>query len=265
LHDHATDPDLAILHVGFNRRDFARSHIPGARFIWYESIAPSNPDASTEVPDPSSLNALLEGAGVSDRSRIVITYSERNLTLAARALWTLELHGLAGRVSILDGGNDAWKAAGHAFTDAPTSAAPGTLTLSLDRSRLATAESILGHLHDASISLLDARLRTQYDGNPDQFRSGHIPGAKSLPSASLIDSLGRLKTPELLREQFGGSEIDTTKPIVAYCGVGQSASVSYLAARRLGFRVSLYDGSFQDWNLLGPEYPIVEPTHPVKH
>jgi thiosulfate/3-mercaptopyruvate sulfurtransferase len=35
--------------------------------------------------------------------------------------------------------------------------------------------------------------------------------------------------------------------VVAYCHIGQYATMALFAARTLGYEVKLYDGAFQDW------------------
>jgi thiosulfate/3-mercaptopyruvate sulfurtransferase len=49
--------------------------------------------------------------------------------------------------------------------------------------------------------------------------------------------------------------------VIAYCHVGQTASVVYVAAQLLGHDVRIYDGSFQDWAKRS-ELPIEMTVHP---
>lgn len=48
---------------------------------------------------------------------------------------------------------------------------------------------------------------------------------------------------------------DAQKEIVAYCFIGQTASVVYMAGRLLGYRMRLYDASLQEWSRR-PELPM---------
>ena len=72
LADHLNDPNLVVIHLAGMRRDYTNGHIPGARFLWFNDVAPSNPDLNTELPTVAKLDSLFESLGVSDNSRVVI-------------------------------------------------------------------------------------------------------------------------------------------------------------------------------------------------
>ena len=50
--------------------------------------------------------------------------------------------------------------------------------------------------------------------------------------------------------------------MIGYCHIGQQATAMLFAARTLGYRVVLYDGSFEDWSRRG--LPIDNPAAPPK-
>jgi thiosulfate/3-mercaptopyruvate sulfurtransferase len=83
-------------------------------------------------------------------------------------------------------------------------------------------------------------------------RAGHIPGARSVPFASMLDEQGRFLPKDALR-----GKLPASGTLVPYCHIGQQATVIYFTARMLGREVRLYDGSFRDW--AGREgYPVVK-------
>jgi thiosulfate/3-mercaptopyruvate sulfurtransferase len=43
--------------------------------------------------------------------------------------------------------------------------------------------------------------------------------------------------------------------VVGYCHIGQQATGMLFAARSLGYKVLLYDGSFEDWTTR-KDYPV---------
>src|SRR5262245_23196163 len=112
LTEHLNDPNVVVLHLATIRRDYTTGHIPGARFVWFNDVAPSNPDLNTELPSVAHLDSLFESLGVSDNSQVVI-YGQTISPLVARVFMTLDYLGAGDRAAVLDGGLTAWKAAGR--------------------------------------------------------------------------------------------------------------------------------------------------------
>jgi thiosulfate/3-mercaptopyruvate sulfurtransferase len=82
----------------------------------------------------------------------------------------------------------------------------------------------------------------------DQGRNGHIPGAASVPWASLYDEeSARLKSADELRAVFAAAGFEPGDTVVGYCHIGQYATAMLFAARSLGYDIRLFDGSFQEW------------------
>ena len=79
------------------------------------------------------------------------------------------------------------------------------------------------------------------------MRSGHMPGAKSLPSG-VFSQNGHLKSLAELRETITNAGIDLEKPVVTSCGSGITAAIITLALHSLGHTDNtLYDGSWSQW------------------
>jgi 3-mercaptopyruvate sulfurtransferase SseA len=57
---------------------------------------------------------------------------------------------------------------------------------------------------------------------------------------------------------FRGSGAADGSTVVVYCMVGLRASYAYLTARRLGYDVKFYDGSWMDWG--SKDLPYVSGT-----
>jgi thiosulfate/3-mercaptopyruvate sulfurtransferase len=95
--------------------------------------------------------------------------------------------------------------------------------------------------------LVDARAPVYYKGIESTFgKSGHIPGAVSIPFSSMVDAL-QLMDRDHVATVFHDAGITADDKIVVYCHVGQQATLVALGARLLGHQVLLYDGAFQDW------------------
>ena len=247
--EHLNDPAMVVLHVASLRRDYNAGHIPGARYLWVGSMAQGTPDMSFEVLPVPRLKEALEAVGVSNSSRIILCGVGGNVSAAARVFLTLEYIGLGDRASILDGGFDTWKAEGKPVSIDVPKYLPGSLTPHVHDEVFVDADWVNGHLHAPSVAILDARAPQYYNGtNAGQPRPGHIPGAKNLFSSTLVDSTNKLLPESKLRELFDKTGVKPGDEVAAYCNVGLSASLVFFAARYLGFKVHLYDGSFDEWS-----------------
>jgi len=264
------DPRLVLLYVG-PRENYAAGHIAGARFIDLRDIAqPMQQEAlGLELPDEATLRQALERFGISDNSRIVVTFGEDWMSPSTRVVWTLQTAGLGAQTRYLDGGTRAWKRAGLPLTTVePEAAKPGRLTKTADRSVLVDFRWIQAHAKSPGVRLVDAREPMFYDGpgmdhNGRHHDAGHIAGAKNLPFNSLgNDSLAFLPVDEL-RKKFADAGVQPGDTVAAYCHIGQQATVVLFAARILGHPIRLYDGSMDDWekrklpleNLKAPKAP----------
>lgn len=245
LSDHLNDPDLVVLHVG-SEKDYAAGHIPGARRLSLADISVSGPDGlRLELPPLEKLRDALGQAGVTNESRIIVYPANESVQSATRVWFTLEYAGLGARASLLDGGLPLWKAEGRPLSTAATSVIPTRPRLAPQTDLIAGADWIRARLKDPKVQLLDARAPEYYSGaNAGQMpRAGRIPGATNVPFNSLLDARWKLRPAGELR-----ARIPSGKELVAYCHIGQQATLLFFAARLLGENVRLYDGSFQEWS-----------------
>jgi len=245
---HLNDPDIVILHVASLRRDYASGHLPGARYFWVGSVAQATPDMSFERVPLRQLKEALEAAGVSNASRIILCGVGGNVSPTARVFLTMEYLGMGARTAILDGGIEAWKAEGRPVTTDVPNVARGSFTPEVKEEVFVDAEWVKDHLHAPSVAIVDARAQQFFNGaSAGQPRAGHIPGARNLFYATLVDSTNKMLPLAKLRELFEKANVPPGSEVAAYCHVGQTASLVYFAARYLGYRVHLYDGSFDEW------------------
>jgi thiosulfate/3-mercaptopyruvate sulfurtransferase len=258
LDEHGNDQHLVLLHMAYTRGEYRREHIAGARFLWFYDLVQQTPEAMTELPPPEKVKSVLESLGVGDDSKIVLCYSGTAFVGTARIFYTLDAYGLGGRTAILNGGLEAWKAEKRPVTAAEPTFKRARLTVQRRPECTVTAEEVQRRLHDANLALVDARSKQAYDGTskPPPLRPGHITGATNLPVTQVTDSLGYVKDPEQLAALFAKAGAAPGKEVVTYCGVGQSASGVYFAARLLGMPVQLYDGSMDDWMYRDESYPV---------
>jgi thiosulfate/3-mercaptopyruvate sulfurtransferase len=250
LSQHLNDQNLIVFHIG-EKPTYDSVHIPGARYLTpFTDLSTPRVDGQLflELPSRAMLDSVLSAKGVSNESRIVLYASNSWATPTSRTLFTLEYVGLRGRVSILDGGLDAWRAEGRPVTRDVPVATPTKFVSRPDSSIVVDAGFVSGHLSDAKVRIVDARDTAFYNGRETrQGRNGHIPGAVSLPFSTMVDSSGHFRPVQLLRTQFTQAGVKDGQTVVTYCHIGQQASLVWFAARLLGYQAKLYDGSFQDW------------------
>lgn len=255
---HRADPDLVLLHIG-PPQAYQQEHIAGARQVTLNAITAARSQGGTgglsvEFGPDSTLRRQLEDLGIGDGSRVVVVPAGEYVASAMRVLATLYYAGLGERASLLDGGLDAWKAAGHPVTADPPAVTRGTLTLRPVRDFVVDAEFVRTHAGRPGFAVVDARGQAFYDGvqnstfaRNDPGKPGHIPGALSLGMQDMYDEDGRLKPTEELRRLFTAAGVKPGDVVVGYCHIGIFANSVLTAARILGHEVRLYDGSFQDW------------------
>ena len=248
LADHLNDPNVVVLHLAGIRRDYTTGHIPSARFLWFNDVAPSNPDLNTELPSVAQLQSLFESLGVSDNSRIVI-YGQTISPLVARVFMTLDYLGASDRAAVLDGGFTAWKADGRAVSTEVPKIVRGKFTPHVRSDAVVNADFVKANMDKPGIKILDARTPNFYTGEGGGGpRPGHVQSAQNIPFNTLTDSAGKMKDRSTISGLFTAAGVQPTDRVVTYCHVGQQASLLFLAAKYVGLKPSLYDGSFEDWS-----------------
>jgi len=266
LAQHRGDANLVLLHVG-DEKEYAQKHIAGARFVRLQDISVSDRSETglvLEMPKPDSLRVLLERLGISDNSRVVVYYGSDWVSPTTRVAFTLDYAGLGARTSVLDGGMQAWIAAGNPTTTVEPTARVGKLSPLQIRPLVVTADYVRDHIKYAGVSIVDARSGEFYDGIHDREmqhpgRHGHIAGAKSVPFDGVFDDKNVLKPAAELREIFAKAGVQPGDTVVGYCHIGQQATAMLFAARSIGHPVLLYDGSFTEWARLSDAYPVEDP------
>ena len=265
LGQHLNDPNLVLLHVGSKTEYFAE-HIPGARFVDMDDIADSDHEKPgalmLQVPPAESLRDRLANLGISDDSRVIVYYGTNWVTPATRIVFTLDLAGLGAKTSLLDGGMGLWKERSARSRKKSTTAKKGTLVgaqYAADCCRCRMGEGQCRQAGDLgrrrkSFIVLRRRGNTACACTRPQ-RTGHIAGAKSIPYTEVTTDKVVFKTPQELEAIFAKAGVKPGDTVVGYCHIGQQATGMLFAARLLGHKVLLYDGSFEDWSA-HTAYPV---------
>jgi thiosulfate/3-mercaptopyruvate sulfurtransferase len=144
---------------------------------------------------------------------------------------------------------------------AEVKAKPTGFKAGYDARRVRSIQQMIANVESRAEQVIDARAGERFEGRGVEprpgLRSGHIPGARSLPYGNLFDATtGAMKPLDELRKAFAGAGVDIARPIVTSCGSGVSAAVLTLALYRLGVEnTALYDGSWAEWG--APDGPPV--------
>ena len=262
---HLNDRNLVLLHVG-EKAEYDKEHLPGARFVRLDDIADSDhekPEAlMLQMPSSESLREKLAGLGISDASRVIVYYGNDWVTPATRVIFTLDYAGLGNQSSLLDGGMQQWKREKRPLTSTVPAATTGSLSALKIRPIIVDAEWVKSNIGRPGISVVDGRSSSFYDGvqtgggmHGVKHRTGHIAGAKSVPFTEISDEKLFIKSPAELAALFAKAGVKPGDTIVGYCHIGQQATGMLFAARSLGYKVMLYDGSFEDWSA-HKDYPV---------
>ncbi len=93
------------------------------------------------------------------------------------------------------------------------------------------------------VTILDVRTKAEYEGiagSPCDPRQGHIPGARNIDVAQLVELSSDQIRSRLALE--AGSEV------VAYCHSGSRSAIAAQVLRSLGFDARNYLGSWHEWS-----------------
>ena len=259
LADHLGKEPIVLLHVG-DKAEYDAAHIPGAQFITLSDVSDPNATLRLQMASVDRLREAFEARGVRDDTHVVVYFGKDTVTPTARIFVALDYLGMSDRVSMLDGGLPAWRAAGHSVTADVVTPARGHLTPHPKTDVIVTADWIKNHLTDPKVKVLDARTPDYFTGErAGNFpRPGHIAGAANIPFDTLTEGpTNTFKATGSLRSAFTTAGVSAGDEVVTYCHIGQQASALYFAARLLGSPVHLYDGSFEEWSA-NPALPVIK-------
>lgn len=277
------DCSFDLMQPQAGEKQYLASHIPGAVHADLETalsarhgINPAKAGAKAVItvagadapasagrhplPNPERFATWLSGVGFSNAMQAVV-YDRNNANYCGRLWWMLKWAGHEN-VAVLDGGLQAWQAAGGAVNKGEEPAHfQANFLAGPPKARLVDAAEVARQLGRPAQTLIDARAAPRFKGEVEPLDpvAGHIPGALNRPFSQNLGPDGKFKDPALLKTEFetllGDRNPEAT---VHYCGSGVSAVPNLLAMEIAGLgRTALYAGSWSDW-CSDPNRPVAK-------
>lgn len=250
------DPDLVILDGSWylptaNRKpyeEYLAGHIPGAVYFDMDEIADKSTGLPHMLPSPEMFAREVGKLGIGDGMTIVI-YDESGLFSAPRVWWEFQAMG-AKDVRILQGGGMKWRAEGRPIEAGLVTREPATFTATFHPELVRNFDDVKAAIASKG-QIADARPAGRFAGRDPEpragLKSGHMPGAVSLPAAELVRE-GSLKPMSEIKAMIDAAGVNLSKPIITSCGSGATAATLLLALKLAGAKdVAVYDGSWAEW------------------
>lgn len=265
------DCSFELMQPGAGDAQYAESHIAGAvradldRHLSAKGAADAASAGRHPLPSREKFAAWLGSVGFAPNMQAVV-YDRQGVNYCGRLWWMLKWLD-HDAVAVLDGGWQAWLAAGGAVASGLQE--PGTglqnaasnYPLKPAGYALATTENVAKQLGRPAQTLIDARGAPRFRGEVEPLDpvAGHIPGALNRPFAQNLDAHGFFKSPELLKAEFAallaGRDPAT---VVHHCGSGVSAVPNLIAMEIAGLgKTALYPGSWSEW-CSNPSRPVAQ-------
>jgi len=263
--------DLMQPHAG--EQQFLTFHIPGAVYahldtalsarhgvnpskVGAQSVIPaSGADAPASggrhpLPSREKFAIWLSSVGFSNDMQAVV-YDRNGANYCGRLWWMLKWAGHRN-VAVLDGGLQAWQAAGGAVAHGEEPAHfQASFMLAPPLAVLVDADTVSRQLGRPAQTLVDARATPRFKGEVEPLDpvAGHIPGALNRPFSENMGPDGKFKPAAQLRAEFEAL-LGRRDPasVVHHCGSGVSAVPNLIAMEVAGLGpTALYAGSWSDW------------------
>ena len=249
---------IALAEVDVDTSAYDSGHIEGSLgWNWQTDLQNT---VTRELLTSDEVADLLGRSGISNDTTIVL-YGDNNNWFAAWAFWFLRMYGHQD-VKLMNGGRVKWVAEGRPITnDVPSSTAVSYSASGADTSLRALRDTVLAAASAGGTQLVDVRSPAEYSGEviaPENMpqegaqRSGHIPGAASIPWLTTINDDGTFKSADELTGIYESKGIDGGTDVITYCRIGERSAHTWFALTQLlGFdNVSNYDGSWTEYGSL---------------
>jgi thiosulfate/3-mercaptopyruvate sulfurtransferase len=259
--DHAKDLKVRVVEVDVDTKAYDEGHVPGAiAWAWNTQLCDTT---VRDILSKAQFEKLMMESGVAKDTTLII-YGDNNNWFAAWALWQTKIYGHKD-VRLMDGGRKKWIAEGRDMETTASKPAPASTPYRAsepDLSLRAFLPQVQEALKSGKTVMIDVRGPQEFTGEilappglPETCqRGGHIPGAHNVPWGKACNDDGTFKSFDELKALYAAEGADGSKPVIAYCRIGERSSHTWFALKYLlGIdNVRNYDGSWTEWgNLVG--------------
>jgi thiosulfate/3-mercaptopyruvate sulfurtransferase len=256
---HRNDKNVRIAEIDVDAKAYGEGHVPGAiAWAWNTQLCDT---VRRDILSPEQFEHLMNDSAIRPDTTVVL-YGDNNNWFAAWAFWQMKMYGHKD-VRLMNGGRKKWLSEGREVSTDNTTypRTSGYKASAPDNSLRAFLPDVQATL-TGDASLVDVRSPQEFTGEilappglPETCqRGGHVPGARSIPWGKACNDDGTFKSYDQLKELYGTEGVDGSRPVIAYCRIGERSSHTWFVLRYLlGYSdVKNYDGSWTEWgNLVG--------------
>lgn len=225
---------------------FASGHVEGS-YNLPTALTFEHAKQNGKIAQPDKMQKIFRTLGLSTNDRVVV-YDDGGFFDAARLFWALEAYGFTN-VKMLNGGFGEWEAKALGVSTKILTPKESSYVATVNNKKLATKFTTQIALKNPNQTIIDARNLNAYIGKESSaIRFGHITKAIHIPAVHNLSgdkNTPKLKTTAELKTLYRG--VNKKDKVIIYCAVGKISGANYFAMRELGYDVSNYDASWNEW------------------
>ncbi len=256
--EHIDDSSVQVVEADEDVGLYDTGHIPEAVKLDWKSELQSS--LIRDFISQGEFETLMSEKGISNDTTVVF-YGDKNNWWSCYTFWLFKLYGHAD-CRVMNGGRAKWIAEGKQLVKDTPSIAITNYKARAEDERIRAFRNDVKVQVGSKKPLVDVRSPAEYageiiamEGFPQEGaqRSGHIPGAESIPWSQAANPDETFKSPSDLRKIYEEEHgLSSSNEVIAYCRIGERSSHTwFVLTYLLGYEnVKNYDGSWTEWGSL---------------